>query len=130
MSVNDLFAIAGVVIFLAAAVTISFKLSEGAHDSWRMPALFALSFLVFTVVAVAFEGPFGFWKDHVASFWGNQIWFDLLLAIGTAWYLLVPRMRRLGMQPLPWLVFIICTGCIGLLATVARYAYLEARAAS
>ncbi|MHA7833739.1 MAG: hypothetical protein ACX94A_04560 [Algiphilus sp.] len=127
MSVHDLLAIAGAVLFLAAAVTIAFKPSETPHGSGRVPALFALAFFAFSLVTVAVEGPFGFWADHVAGFWGNQVWFDLLLAIGTAWFLLVPHMRRLGMQPLPWLVLIGCTGSIGLLATVARYAYLEAR---
>ncbi|WP_420427678.1 hypothetical protein [Algiphilus sp.] len=127
---HALLAIAGAAIFLIAAVTMAFKPSDATHRSWGMPALFAIAFLVFSLVTVAREGPFGFWEDHVAGFWGNQIWFDLLLAIGTAWYLLVPRMRRLGMQPLPWLVLIGCTGSIGLLATVARYAYLETRSAN
>mgnify|MGYP001375965121 CR=1 FL=1 len=29
----------------------------------------------------------GFWPLHQAGVWGNQIWFDLLLAVGTAWSL-------------------------------------------
>jgi len=128
MSVNDLFAIVGVFVFVVAALYILIKQPDATPSSWLAPALFAAAFLAFSLVTVANEGPFGFWHDHVASFWGNQIWFDLLLAIGVAWYLLVPRMRQVGMQPLPWLVFIGCTGSLGLLATLARYVYLEGHA--
>jgi len=42
------------------------------------------------------EAPLGFWVEHPRHLWGNQIWFDLLLAAGVAWALLVPRARRLG----------------------------------
>lgn len=129
MSIHDLFAVAGVIAFVVAAVVILIKQPEAKRSSWLAPALLAVAFLAFSLVAVANEGPFGFWYDHVAGFWGNQIWFDLLLAIGAAWYLLVPRMREVDMQPLPWLVFIGCTGSVGLLATLARYVYLQGRSA-
>jgi hypothetical protein len=47
------------------------------------------------------------------------------LAISVAWFLLLPEAKKLGMQPLPWLALIICTGCIGLLAMLGRLLYLH-----
>lgn len=127
MFIREILAVAGVIAFLIAAVTILIKQPQATSNSWLAPALLAAVFLAFSLVSVASEGPFGFWYDHVEDFWGNQIWFDLLLAIGAAWYVLVPRMRRLDMRPLPWLAFIACTGSVGLLATLARTVYLEGR---
>jgi hypothetical protein len=77
--------------------------------------------------AVSSEGLAGVWHEHTRNAWGNQIWFDLLLAIGTAWALLVPRAKAVGMHLFPWLALIVGTGCIGLLAMLARCLFLERR---
>ncbi|MCX5739995.1 MAG: hypothetical protein NTZ61_16160, partial [Proteobacteria bacterium] len=70
----------------------------------------------------------GFWTEHTRNLWGNQIWIDLLSAVGIAWFLIVPQAKALGMRPLPWLVLVACTGCIGFLAMTARLLYLRDRA--
>jgi hypothetical protein len=57
--------------------------------------------------------------------WGNQIWFDLLLAAGIGWFLIVPQAKVLNMRLSLWLVLIVSTGCIGFLAMVARMLYLR-----
>lgn len=97
--------------------------------SWLVPAAFAAAFLGWSLYTVGMEGPLGFWPNHTANAWGNQVWFDLLLAIGTAWALLLPRARAVSMRPLPWLVLIVASGSIGLLAMAARCLYLENRTA-
>lgn len=94
---------------------------------WILPASFAALFSIWTYHAAISEGITGFWIEHGRNAWGNQIWFDLLLATATAWALLLPRARAVAMRPLPWLVLIVCTGSIGLLAMVARCLFLEAR---
>ncbi len=96
-------------------------------DAWRIPAGLGLAFLAWSLAAIAIEGPTGFWPEHTRNLWGNQIWFDLLLAAGTAFSLLLPRARAAGMNPWPWLVLILCSGSIGLLAALARLLWLEAR---
>ena len=96
---------------------------------WRLPAALGAGFLAFSLFAVGIEGPFGFWPEHTRNLWGNQIWFDLLLAVGIAWFLIVPPARRLRMQ-LPlwlWLLLIVTTGCIGFTAMLARLLYLQAQ---
>ena len=106
--------------FLAFAVALVVRGAPSRAPSWRVPAALAALFLAYSLHAVAAEGPFGFWGEHTRGAWGNQIWFDLLLAIGIGWYLVLPRLRALGMRPLPWLALVACTGSIGLLALLAR----------
>ena len=119
--------IVAVLLFIGAALTLAARPSSELTGSWLVPATFAAAFLAWSLYTIGSEGPLGFWPNHTANAWGNQVWFDLLLAIGTAWALLLPRARAVGMRPLPWLVLIICTGSIGLLAMVARCLLLESR---
>jgi hypothetical protein len=95
---------------------------------WRLPALASLLFLAFSVHAISAEGFFGFWPEHVRNAWGNQIWFDLLLAASVGFAALVPRARRVGMSPWPWALALVASGSVGLLAMFARILYLEDRA--
>lgn len=115
-------AVALVLLVLAMIATVS-----GKSGSWLVPAGVCALFLGWSIYTVASEGPFGFWPNHTQNAWGNQVWFDLLIAIGIGWTLLLPRARAMGMRPLPWLVLILCSGCIGLSAMLARCLYLEQR---
>ena len=94
---------------------------------WTFPAGLSVAFFIWSLVAVLNEGLFGFWTEHTGNLWGNQIWFDLLLAIGAAWAFMVPVAKQLGVRLLPWLVFILLTGSIGLTAFVVRVLYLKER---
>lgn len=93
--------------------------------SWAFPAALSAALLSWSLVSIVTEGPFGFWTEHTRNLWGNQIWFDLLLATGIAWTLIVPRAKSLGMRLFPWFVFVLCSGSIGFLAMMARYLYLR-----
>lgn len=93
---------------LAAALFVLFAarllVIDGANvskNSWLFPAALSLAFLLFSLQAVITEGPFAFWIEHTRNRWGNQIWFDLLLAIGIGWFLVVPQAKRLGMRLAP-----------------------------
>ena len=119
--------IVAVLLFIGVTLILAAGSSSDRRGSWLAPAAFAAAFLGWSLYTVAMEGPLGFWPNHTASAWGNQVWFDLLLAIGTAWALLLPRARAVGMRPLPWLVLIICSGSIGLLAMAARCLLLESK---
>lgn len=122
------------VITVAAALAfVSFTVyvvaSDGVHarNRWLFPAAASLFFLLFSLYAISVEGIFGFWIEHTRNFLANQIWMDLLLAVGIAWFFVVPQAKALGMRPLPWLVLIASTGSIGLLAMTARLLYLRDR---
>jgi hypothetical protein len=99
----------------------------GVTASWRFAAAVCLAFTGWSLYTVVAEGPLGFWPNHTQNAWGNQVWFDLLIAVGIGWTLLLPRARAVGMRPAPWLVLIVCSGCIGLTAMLARCRYLETR---
>ena len=114
-----------VVAIVIIMILIAINATPSSRHAWLAPAAFSALFFAWSLSAAIAEGPLGFWTEHTRNMWGNQIWFDLLLAVGIAWYLIVPRARSLGMPVLPWLLVIVCTGCIGFLALVARVLYLQ-----
>ena len=95
---------------------------------WRVPAALSALFFAASLVPVTSGGLLGFWPEHIRNDWGNQIFADLLLCAGSAFFLILPRARAVGMNPLLWLLAIAATGSIGLLATLARLLYLEEKA--
>lgn len=130
MTIHDLLPWIAAAGFLAFTLFFAFKESTAPRNIWLFPAALSGLFLAFSIYAVFTGGILGFWTDHVSGAWGNQIWFDLLLAIGIGWFLIVPQAKAVGMRLLPWLALIVCSGCIGLLAMVARLLYLRERRAA
>ena len=114
----------GLIAYLAVSVT------RGADTRipWQWPATASAVFLAYSLYTVTNEGLFGFWTEHTQSLWGLQVWTDLLLAFAIGWTFLAERGRAQGMALLPWAVFLLTTGCIGLLAMMARLFWLEQRA--
>ncbi len=114
-------------LFLIVTAALALRTGTRQRAAWLVPAVLSAAFLGWSLFTQASEWPTGFWAEHTRNAWGNQIWFDLLLAFGTAWALLLPRARATGMRVWPWLALIICTGSIGLLAMFARCLFLESR---
>lgn len=114
---------------IALALFALFTVVEGLRPStgWALAAGICALFLGWSVYTVIVEGPLGFWPNHTQNAWGNQVWFDLLIALAIGWALLLPRARAAGMRTWPWLALIAATGCIGFAAMFARLRYLEAR---
>jgi hypothetical protein len=110
------------------ALRVVFSTGAPTRRAWLGPAALSAAFALFSVHAMLTEGPFGFWDEHVRHAWGNQIWFDLLLAVGIGWSTMAPRAKALRMHLLPWLLLVLCTGCIGLLAMLSRMLFLEQHA--
>jgi hypothetical protein len=115
-------------LFLLVTARILYGDGTPLKNGWLLPAALSLAFLLFSVQTVMAEGALGFWTEHTSDLWGNQIWFDLLLAVGIAWFLVVPLAKAQGMRLMPWWLLIVCTGCIGFLALVARLLYLQEHA--
>ncbi len=128
MTIHSLIALLAAVVFLGSAAYVATRDDARTKNAWLVPAALSLGFLLFSLYTVASEGALGFWPEHTRNFWANQIWLDLLLAVGVGWFLLVPQARSLGMRPLPWLALVASTGSIGLLAMLARLLYLRERA--
>jgi hypothetical protein len=127
MSLTSWAPVAAAAAFVLFAMYTARRDASSVKGRWVVPAGLALAFLLFSLQAVFAEGPLVFWAEHTRNVWGNQIWFDLLLGIGIGWFFLVPQARAQGMRLVPWLVLIVCTGCIGLLAMLARLLYLQER---
>ena len=123
---NATLPIAAALLFVVLAVAAMRHPERRPKWLWRLPAALCAGFLAFSLFAVGIEGSFGFWPEHTRNLWGNQIWFDLLLAVGIAWFLIVPPARKLGMHLPLWLLLIVTTGCIGFTAMLARLLYLQA----
>ena len=123
MDITHLIAAGAAAVFIL--VMLSATLAGPIRVGWQVPAVVSFAFLIFSLVPLFTIGPIGVWVVHTADLWGNQVWIDLLLAVGAAWLLLLPEMKRVGMTPLPWLLLTFCTGCIGLFAALARMMYLR-----
>lgn len=130
MLFTSLSPIVAAVAFLLFALYISTGSQAHKKTMWLFPGVLSLLFLIFSLQTVASEGVLGFWTEHTRNLWGNQIWFDLLLATGIGWFLVMPQAKSLGIRPLPWLLLIACTGSIGFLAMIARLLYLRERFAA
>lgn len=114
----------------ATAVVASVHLaarSPSAKAHWLVPAGFSTVFLGLSLQAGLTEGPLGFWPEHTRNLWGNQIWYDLLLATVAALALLIPQAKAIGMKVLPWVLLTLATGSIGLYAFLSRFFYLKAK---
>ena len=130
MTATELLPIAAVGGLIAFMIYVLATSSAAKPSSWVFPAALSATFLIFSLITTFSEGILGFWDNHTLNLWGNQVWFDLLLAIGIGWYFVHPRAKALGMKTPFWLALILATGCIGLLAMVARYFYLRDKTAS
>ncbi len=126
MGLHTVLAFSGGILLTLFSFWVLFR-NDTNNIPWVLPALLSLSFFLFSLYTSISEGPLGFWADHTRSFWGNQIWFDLLQLCGIAWFFVVPRAKAKGVRLVPWLVLIICTGSIGFLALTARVLYLESK---
>ncbi len=117
-------ALCGGAAFVLFAVYL-IQIKANPAEDWRLPALVSLMFLAYSGFTVYQEGPTGFWVEHTRNFWGNQIWFDLLLFASAALFFMVPRAKKLGMNLFFWIPLAIATGSIGLMAMLARIFYLS-----
>ena len=114
-------------IAVAASLYLATKSETVSKNSWIPFAFFSAIFLALSIQAVMSEGAFGFWPEHTRNLWGNQIWYDLLLAVVAALAFIIPRAKAIGMNVLPWTLLTLATGSIGLYAFMARLLYLESR---
>jgi hypothetical protein len=102
------------------------------RDPVGSPALAAAlcgGFAAFSGVTIWAEGLMPVLINHTSNLWGVQVWWDLLIALTIALFLIAPRARAQGMNVPLWTLAILATASIALLAMAARLFWLE-RAAS
>ncbi|MBY6217362.1 hypothetical protein [Qipengyuania aquimaris] len=118
--------LAGLAAALAAMIYI--VVSQEKVGSAALAAALSGGFGAFTAITILYEGVLPVWLNHTQNLWGVQVWWDLLISLTIALFFVLPRARAAGMSILPWLLFVVCTASIGLLAMVARLFWLEKRA--
>ena len=124
----EIVAAGGLTFAVLGFIFMAVRQSQSARP--LIPAALAIGFGSFTLVTAAREGAEILWHNQTTSLWGLQLWLDLLFCALIAFWLIVPRARRQGMNMVPWSLFVIATLSIGLLAMVARLMLLERRTQS
>ena len=122
-------AFAGFAAAVVAMLLVTQTKARVSWPAWLVPAAVLLPFTAFTVLAIIMEGVDGFWPVLMGSYWGVQIWFDRLLSVTAAFFLLQNRARAVGMKSEVWVIIVIFTGSIGLLVMLAQTVYLERKRA-
>ncbi|MCE3011852.1 MAG: hypothetical protein LW878_02190 [Proteobacteria bacterium] len=125
MNVNQILPLIATAFLLIVVFAQIFQ--KPKSQSWIGPFIISILLLLYSAYTITLEGPLGFWANHTKDFWGNQIWFDLLISIGTAFIVLLKRFKAQNMNVITWFVLVLASGSIGLLAMVARLLYLEAK---
>jgi hypothetical protein len=115
----------GLVIAAAVMLVVTQTRQRVAWPAWIVPAGFAAVSAGFTVLAAVEEGPSALWALLMGSPWGLQIWYDRLMSLTAAFFLLQNRARASGMKSEVWVLLVIFTGSIGLLLMLARTLYFE-----
>lgn len=117
---------AGGLVFAVLAI-ITIALRPQAPGNAVLAGALAAGFAAFSGVTIAAEGVFPVILNHTSNLWGVQVWWDLLFALSVATFLILPRARAQGMAIWPWVLFILASASIGLLAMCARLFWLENR---
>ncbi len=116
-------AAAGLVFAVAAIGFIALR--PGAPGNAVLAGALSAGFAAFSAVTIATEGLLPVVLNHTTNLWGVQVWYDLLFSLSVAVFLILPRARAAGMSLAPWVLFILATASIGLLAMCARLFWLE-----
>jgi disulfide bond formation protein DsbB len=88
-------------------------------------ALLSAVFAGYTAVQIGTEGAAMFYVNHTGNLTCVQVWWDLVMCVLVALFLIAPRARAVGMNMVPWAMFVALTASIGLLAMAARLFWLE-----
>ena len=129
MSPFELIALAGFAIAAVAMLLITQTKERVSAPAWLVPVVIVVPFAVWTGIAIAEEGLFGFVPMLAESHWGLQVWLDRLMCLTAAFFLLQNRARASGMKSEVWVLAVIFTGSIGLFLMLARTVYLERKTA-
>ncbi len=130
MSHTELIALAGFVVAAVAMLLVTQTKERISAPAWLIPAVVVVPFTVWTGLAIVEEGPLGFLPPLMGSHWGLQVWFDRLMSVTAAFFLLQNRARAAGMKSEVWVLAVIFTGSIGLFLMLTRTVYLERKTAA
>ena len=129
MSHSELIALAGFAVAAVAMLLVTQTRERISAPAWLIPAVVAVPFAALTGLAVVQEGLSGILPVIAGGPWGLQVWFDRLMSVTAAFFLLQNRARAAGMKSEVWVLAVIFTGSIGLVLMLARTLHLERKTA-
>lgn len=127
MSEVEVIGLAGFAVAATIMLLVTQTKERVSWPGWLVPAAAFVPLAAATGFAIAEAGLFGFWPLATGSPWGLQIWLDRLASATVAFFLLQNRARAAGMKSEVWVLAVIVTGALGLLAMLARTVHLEGR---
>ena len=116
-----------------AAILVAIGWVLARRETIGCPAIAAAlagGFAAYSGVTIWAEGLMPVLTNSTSNLWGVQVWWDLLISVTIALFLIAPRARAQGMSLPLWAALILATASIGLLAMCARLFWLERAAAS
>ncbi|WP_298334136.1 hypothetical protein [uncultured Erythrobacter sp.] len=113
-------------VFAATALAgVYLLIAKPTNGNPLLAACLCGLFFGYTVVQLWQEGAMMFFTNHSANLTGIQVWWDLVMSVLIALFFILPRARKVGMNVVPWALFVGTTASIGLLAMIARLFWLE-----
>ena len=115
-----------------AAILVAIGWVLARRETIGSPAIAAAlagGFAAYSGVTIWAEGLLPVLANHTSNLWGVQVWWDLLISVTIALFLIAPRARAQGMSLPLWAALSLATASIGLLAMCARLFWLERTAA-
>jgi len=117
-----------VIIGFAVIAAVYILTARPIQGSPLVAAVLAGLFAGYTAVQIGQEGVVEFFTNHSEDMTGIQVWWDLVMCVIIAFFFILPRAQKQGMNILPWALFVMSTASIGLLAMCARLFWLEKKA--
>ncbi len=122
--------IGGFVLAVVAMSLIHATKERVTWPAWLVPIAIVIPFVGLLGLAVL-DGDFkGFFSMLMENKWGLLLWFDRLMGLTAAYYLLQNRARAAGIKSDLWVIAIAVTGNIALFLMLSRMAYLESQAST
>ncbi len=122
---TELIGIIGFVIAASAMALIHGTKERVTWPAWLVPLVVVIPFAGWTGYALFEAGLKSFLPMVTETSWGLQVWYDRLMSLTAAYYLLQNRARAAGVKSDLWVIAIAVTGSIALLLMLARTVYLE-----
>ncbi len=124
---TNLVGIGGFVIAVMAMSLIHATKERVTWPAWLVPVAVVIPFVGLLGLAVLDGGFKDFYTTLVENKWGLLLWFDRLMGLTAAYYLLQNRARAAGMKSDLWVIAIAVTGNIALFLMLSRMVYLESQ---
>lgn len=122
---TEFIGVVGVVIAVVAMSLIHATKERVTWPAWLVPVAILIPFVGLFGLAVLEGGFKSFYSVLLESKWGLLIWYDRLMSLTVAYYLIQNRARAIGMKSDLWVIAIAVTGNIGLFLMLSRMVRLE-----